>query len=466
MPAEPEQVVVLGSGIVGLCTAYYTLSLSSSTKVLLIESSRSRLIAGGASSYAGGFIACGSSWHEPPSQSLARLSWDCHRQLSDALRGDESKWGYRECGAVGLAVGGTDESRSKYRTLPGGKGKEVVKADKERLPAGQWVEGEREELDTAGGVAQVDPADFCKAIHDYLSSNFPDRFTTLFGEATALSSHTSTLARAASAVLPATLAPSAKRTLTFVPHDSSASSVELPFDRLLVAAGPWSAAVCEKLSLPPIPLTNLPGHSLLIRPALDLFTPSASSSTSDLPSEAVFAGISGAVGGVHASTSGLARGLTEEEKREGYTRSPELFVRANGLIYVAGENSIPERGGPQRKDGLPNKLPDTVDGVKGLLDERCVGRLKRAAGAVSPLLKEENGAVIEKEQFCYRPIASDREPIIGPLAPDVYISTAMGPWGITLAPGAGKVVAEMMLGRAQSADVRMLAPDRFKQAKL
>lgn len=154
MPADPEQVVILGSGIVGLCTAYYTLSLSPSTKVVLVESSRSRLIAGGASSYAGGFIACGSSWHEPPSQDLARLSWDCHRELSDALRG-AAKWGYRECGAVGLAVGGTDESRSKYRTLPGGKGKEVIRANKERLPAGQWVEGEREELDTVGGVAQV-----------------------------------------------------------------------------------------------------------------------------------------------------------------------------------------------------------------------------------------------------------------------------------------------------------------------
>lgn len=69
-------------------------------------------------------------------------------------------------------------------------------------------------------------------------------------------------------------------------------------------------------------------------------------------------------------------------------------------------------------------------------------------------------------QFCYRPIAADREPIIGPLAPNIFVSTAMGPWGITLAPGAGKVVAEMMLGRKQSADVRLLAPGRFTQAKL
>lgn len=243
-----------------------------------------------------------------------------------------------------------------------------------------------------------DPADFCKTVHEHLSSAFPDRFTTLFGKATALSSPASTLTRTASAVLPAAIALSAKRHLTFVSHESNATPVELPFDHLLIAAGPWSAAVCEQLSLPSIPLTNLPGHSLLIRPALSLFTPSSNSSSSDLPSEAVFAGISGAVGGVHASTSGLARGLTDQEKREGYTRSPELFVRANGLIYVAGENSIPEKGGPQRREGLPNKLPDTVDGVKNLLDERCVGRLKRAAGAVSPLLKEENGALIEKQQ--------------------------------------------------------------------
>lgn len=243
-----------------------------------------------------------------------------------------------------------------------------------------------------------DPADFCKTVHEHLSSAFPDRFTTLFGNATALSSPASSLTRAASAVLPATIAPSAQRTLTFVAHDINATPIELPFDRLLVAAGPWSAAVCEQLSLPSIPLTNLPGHSLLIRPALSLFTPSSNSSSSELPSEAVFAGISGAVGGVHASTSGLARGLTDEEKREGYTRSPELFVRANALIYVAGENSIPEKGGPQRTKGLPNKLPDMVDGVKDLLDDRCVGRLKRAAAAVSPLLKEENGAVIEKQQ--------------------------------------------------------------------
>lgn len=330
-------------------------------------------------------------------------------------------------------------------------------------------------------------------LHEHLSTTYADRFTTIFGRATALSPPNGHHARAGS---------SPKRTITILPHaaDTSTSSsrpspISVALDRLVIAAGPWSAAVCSTLGLPPIPLTNLPGHSLLIRPSLSGYSPHPGTTT--LPSQAVFAGISGAVGGVHASTSGLARGLTPEEKAEGFTRSPEFFVRTNGLVYVAGENTIPETRA-QRLEGLPNKLPESADEVREMIDERLVGRLKRAAGAVSPLLKEENGAVVERQQvrlfspfpllipkrasdanaplaaacaqFCYRPIAPDREPIIGlldPSDPTVYVSTAKGPWGITLAPGAGKVVAELLLGLDPSADISALSPRRFAaKAKL
>jgi len=148
----PEEVVIIGSGIVGLCTAYYTLSLSSSTRVTILESSTQ--IAGGASSYAGGFIAGGPSWHNPPSQDLARLSWDCHCELAKVLKGEEN-FGWRECGAIGLSVGDQVVNRSAYRTLPRGKAKETVELDDGILPAGVWVEGEKEELDLEGGVGQV-----------------------------------------------------------------------------------------------------------------------------------------------------------------------------------------------------------------------------------------------------------------------------------------------------------------------
>ncbi|GAA6041708.1 hypothetical protein JCM8097_003093 [Rhodosporidiobolus ruineniae] len=441
-----QTVVVLGSGIVGLSTCYYLLRLSPSSKVVLVENSPSRTIAGGASSYAGGFIAGGETWNDGHEGALRMLSFACHEEMAAHLDGGE-KWGFRHCGVIGLNVGGLDEDRSKYRNLPQGAGRKAVEGDGKELPKGTWVEGEREELSTEGGVGQVDPAQFCRTVFQHLTSTYPGRFQVVFGQATGLSRSWF----------------SSNRKLAIQPTaDSSSSSapspVTLSFNKLVVAAGPWSGEVCKQLGLPAIPLTNLPGHSLLIRPSL-----SGYQGGSELPSEAVFAGIAGAVGGVHASTSGLARGLTEEEKKEGYTRSPEMFVRKNGIIFVAGENRIPETN-PAR-DHLDNKLPPTVDGVKNLLDQNLINRLKRAAGAVSPLLKEENGAIIEAEQFCYRPVFPDREPAVGELEPGVILATGHGPWGIALAPGTGKVVAELALGQPLSADIKALSPNRFNIPK-
>lgn len=153
MARAPHEVVILGAGIVGLCTAYYTLSLDPAAKVTLVEAARGT-IAPGASSFAGGFLAFGTAWHEPPSQPLARLSGACHADLAERLEGDQ-RWGYRECSAIGLNVGGVDEDRSKYRTLPGGKKEGRKEGEGGRLPRGEWVEGEKEVLSTEGGVAQL-----------------------------------------------------------------------------------------------------------------------------------------------------------------------------------------------------------------------------------------------------------------------------------------------------------------------
>ncbi|GAA5907763.1 hypothetical protein JCM5296_004528 [Sporobolomyces johnsonii] len=474
MAAQDEHVLILGAGIVGLCSAYYTLAASPSIRVTLVEASASHRVAAGASSHAGGFLACGPAWHDSPSRDLARLTWECHVELAKQLKGEES-YGWRECGAVGLSVGGRGESRSKYRSLPGGRGTEVETEEGRMMPPGEWVEGEREELSTEGGVGQVDPAQFCQTLYRYLETTFADRFDTHFGEATSISRPSASLLSTATDAVLASSSASPKSTLTFLPHpspsspSSTPSPIQLPFDKLLITAGPWSAALCAKLGLPSVPISNLPGHSLLIRPALDAFVPSQSSSAlspKELPSEAVFAGIDGAIGGMHSEAFGLARGLTPEEKAQGFTRSPELFVRKSGLVYVAGENSIPDSAARGSGVGLENKLPGTVDQVEGMVDQECVGRLKRAAGAVSPLLKEENGAVVERMQLCYRPISSDREPIVGKLDDDVFVATGHGPWGITLAPGTGKVIAEMMLGLELSADVSGLSPARFRMGKV
>lgn len=180
---QPRRIVVLGSGIIGLCSAYEVLRLSSDAHVTLVEASPSHLIAGGASSYAGGFIACGaecksrgragrhfplelsspclareprqtltcrplSPGHDEPSRDLARLSWQCHTELASKFDGANA-YGWRECGAVGLSVGGHSESRSKYRSLPGAADSAAQSQNR------NWVEGDREELSTEGGVAQM-----------------------------------------------------------------------------------------------------------------------------------------------------------------------------------------------------------------------------------------------------------------------------------------------------------------------
>lgn len=70
--------------------------------------------------------------------------------------------------------------------------------------------------------------------------------------------------------------------------------------------------------------------------------------------------------------------------------------------------------------------------------------------------------------------------MIGELEKGVFVATGHGPWvslllvrgpdatdrldsrqGITLAPGTGKIVSELMFGRALSADISKLGLDRF-----
>ncbi|KAK4702732.1 hypothetical protein P7C70_g3487, partial [Phenoliferia sp. Uapishka_3] len=426
-----RHICLLGGGIMSITTAYYLLTdpaLPSGTRVTLVENSR-RGIAAGASSYAAGFLAGGEdAWQAPPSQDLARLSWKCHVQLAKKLGGADA-WGFRECTSVGLRVGGGSESRSAYRLLPGGK-KEVLEDD--------WLVGEREDLTGRGGMGQVEPALFCQALFAHCTTL---GLETVYGEPTSLSPFNSK---------------NPTRTLEITPHSSEESPIVLTADSFLVAAGPWSAALCAKLSLPPIPLTNLPGHSIILRPRI--------SQTSHLPAEAIFAGISGAAVGVHASTSGAARSLTLEELGDGYTRSPEAFTRPNGLVYVAGENSIPRTEGVDV--GLPNRLPLSADGVAALLDQGLIARLVNASAAISPALNVANGAVVEKAQFCYRPITPDGEPMLGELQSGVFIACGHGPWGITLAPGTGKVMSELLLAKPNlSADISALSPIRFTKIK-
>ncbi|KAK4049094.1 hypothetical protein OIO90_005564 [Microbotryomycetes sp. JL221] len=467
-------VVIIGGGIMGLCTAYHLLTsqpqLSSTSTVTLIENSRSCQIANGASSKAGGFIA--RDWHKNQSTfNLAQLSWECHQQMSLDLDG-QTTYGWQTVPAIGFRVGGDNQqSRSKYRQLPNETKNET---------GFNWLNhGDKQDLTNGkggaqAGIAQIDPAQFCQTVYRHLSLDH--RFKTVFGTPESLSSK--------------------HNLLTVRSTIDSNRTTTLPVSKLVITAGPWSSIVCRQLGLPEIELTNLPGHSLLIKPALRHVVAAggtgvvAASSVSPLSITrqdigiepvAIFAGIgSDAAMGVEHATGGTGRLLTEREQQMGYTEAPELFTRLNGIVYVAGENTTPNSTNSSDSTATPpvapNRLPDNVDDVDGLRDDNLLSRLIKSAEAVSPLLQQSRGAIITARQascsltltllLCYRPKTFDGECMIGPLCDNVYIATGHGPWGITLAPGTGKLVSEMILNSTLSANIPLLSAERFKKSNL
>lgn len=152
--ATPVHIGILGAGIVGLSSSYYLLTspeLPPGSTVTLLDNTRQNRVAPGASSQAGGFIGGGdgSSWVNPLSLDLARLSFACHKHLAEDVLGGAENYGWvEECGALGVTVGTGDEQRSAYRRLPKGSKASALKKGE------GWLNGEREEL-PGTGVAQM-----------------------------------------------------------------------------------------------------------------------------------------------------------------------------------------------------------------------------------------------------------------------------------------------------------------------
>lgn len=129
----------------------------------------------------------------------------------------------------------------------------------------------------------------------------------------------------------------------------------IPCTDLILAAGPWTALLASSLGISPTPpIHNLPGHSIVVRPA-----------TSQLISAtAVFASIYGA-NPRHAAAAAAAA----------MTDSPEIFPRSDGTVYIAGENNAAE-------------MPERPGEVLALVDGEIAQRLVRAAKVIGRVLGE------------------------------------------------------------------------------
>ena len=120
----------------------------------------------------------------------------------------------------------------------------------------------------------------------------------------------------------------------YIVLDSSTRS--FPFEQLVLCAGPWSALTAQTLGLPVPPISNIPGHSILIRPRANDFDPCA-------VCESAFAGLSpGSIGTEAADADPVTGGAS---KNSGYTRSIEFVTRyAIGLYqpHIADMTANPD----------------------------------------------------------------------------------------------------------------------------
>jgi glycine/D-amino acid oxidase-like deaminating enzyme len=103
-----SNTVVLGTGIIGVSTAYYLSQSQPPSSIHLVESSPNLFAS--ASGYAAGFLAA--DWFSPPVSALGKLSFDEHKRLAEEFGGRE-KWGYMKSQALSYSAGRSSGKKSR-----------------------------------------------------------------------------------------------------------------------------------------------------------------------------------------------------------------------------------------------------------------------------------------------------------------------------------------------------------------
>lgn len=214
----------------------------------------------------------------------------------------------------------------------------------------KWLDrcGATESYGGVESTAQVEPFDFCRHIFDHLRTTSSLKYYRGAPARIAQDWRSQSL-ESISIVSTArpNMAPFPEDPTADSDHSSPGSVVTLPCHTLVLATGPWTAALASKLGLfaplgsrsLALPIGNLPGHAILLRPK------------QPIPATAVFATINGARSGE-------------------LTSSPEIFPRPNGLVYVAGENG-----------GVP--IVAYAHDSEQLVKEPLIRKLVKASGVLS-----------------------------------------------------------------------------------
>ncbi|PNY26071.1 Uncharacterized protein TCAP_03994 [Tolypocladium capitatum] len=393
--------VILGSGIIGLSTAYYLSQHQPGSSIHLVDASPELFAS--ASGYAGGFLA--RDWFPPAAADLGALSYDEHRKLAEREGGRE-KWGYTRSVTVSYEPRGprADGKRGEDWLLEGTSRVGIVKdRGKKDGEAPGWlrrVDGDAlSVVDDGEGTALVDPLKLCR----FLLQRCKAAGVQVHHPATALSIGTDVRGELANVCIGYT--------------DSSAET-EFPATRLLLSAGVWTPQVFASLfkgATAAIPVGRLGGHSLVVR------TP-------------------GGAGDVCHSVYCRLDAL-----------SSEMYSRPSGVIYLAGVNSAalplpaPATGAAPVEESLEElkRVARRLIVSEGELEVVRAGlcfrpTTDRGTPYIARLTDEQLGGGVKT-----------REGERG----GVFVAAGHGPWGITLCLGTGMAMAEMMCGKQTSVDV-------------
>lgn len=412
-----EHIVIVGGGIVGVCTAYFLVQHPqfdpSKCRITLIESHK---VAGGASGKAGGLLAL---WAFP--DEIVPLSFHLHEELSKKYDGGK-KWGYRRVTAISLDA---DTSKleneeqiqnleEKERTgqnfaankLGQGELKKssgiLLKAPNKKVPSGMdWLNASVvDSFYSLGGInvtAQVHPYKFTSTILEKAIEESKGALELVYGKVeNILRCEESNLAAG----------------VTYINSERHLETLEA--EKVVITAGPWTSKI-----LPECPIGGRRSHSITMDPHGGLLSP-----------HAVF---------------------TELKVSPTRYFSPEIYSRPDE-VYICGE-------------GDSQEVPEGVDQVE-VSSEICDDIFK-CVSKLSPAIRKGN---ITCKQACYLPVVEGAAmgPLIGETnVPDLFVSAGHSCWGINNAPATGKVMSEIILeGEAKSANVKSFDPLLYFDANI
>ena len=419
---DGSAVVIVGAGIIGLSTAYYLSSIRKSGRSITIVDNASTLYAG-ASGKANGIL--GDYGFKPEAEPLGKLSWKLHRKLASQHRG-QAAWGYRDVIEGGLHYAASSDAPEVALT-----------PTHPPSPLPTWCRNLKDHASVSTSssehAARVSvkyplsvgflwliicstPVDFCK----FLQTSCQEAGIEILLDTT---------------ITGVGITQGSLESVT-IAHNKKREKRSIECQSLVIAAGPWSETV----------LSGLFPNSRIRIPS------------SKQPSSGNYVVVK-----VPGWNRTQGTDVCHQIHLEGFSgHEVDISSRPDGTLYIGGSLSAQEE--------LPERTTDVQP------QSKYVCEMKRLVESVLGCAAED--MQILEEGRAYRPCLEHGRPIIAQVALDellgvrhgdankrsevqrggVYLNVGHGRDGITLGPGSGLVMSELIeQGWSMSADISGLS---------